>query len=240
VTGTRVGGVSVGLAEMKGEALAIRPLSGQSFVGEVAEFNSDNRLSQPGDFTAVVDWGDGTTSAGVIGGKEGRFDVSGQHVYAQPGSYLMRVALLQNGVTRVTSDPATVVVGDGAPGANTRINSASPPLVVAGTGRTPLALRMRTSTIRRSALRRGLPIRVTAPAITQNVRVDIVRLGSPNRTIGRSTVRLRGGRVGGGIRVANLRVNLSKALRGKMRAGRYELRLRLGSSGLVRARFRVR
>jgi hypothetical protein len=98
---------------------------------------------------------------------------------------------------------------------------------------------MRTRSISRRSLRRGLPIRISAPAITRSVRISIVRVGARPRTIGVVTLRLRGGRITDGVRVANLRVNLSRALRGKLKAGRYALRFRLGSSGLVSSQFRV-
>src|SRR5262249_32060927 len=39
------------------------------------------------DFVAMIDWGDGTTSAGTISGSGGAFSVSGSHTYAQGGQY---------------------------------------------------------------------------------------------------------------------------------------------------------
>jgi hypothetical protein len=232
--------VAITEAAMKGEAFPVNAVAGQAFTGEVAEFNDDNRLAQPSDFTAVVDWGDGTTSPGVIGGKDGRFDVSGQHVYASAGTYLVRVTLLQGGVPRVTSDPRTANVGP--PGSATRIVANSvvaPPSLRPATLRPRATLRMRTVSIRRRSLRRGLPIRLSAPATTRSVRISILRSALP-RTLGRVTLRLRGGRVANGVRVANLRVRLSARLRSRMRPGVYTLRFRIGNDRLVSARFRVR
>lgn len=237
VTGTRLTGVTVLDAPIRGEALAIRAAAGRPFTGEVAEFNDDNRSSQPGDFTAVVDWGDGTTSAGIMGGKDGRLDVSGQHTYAAPGSYLVRVSLLEGGVVKVTSDPATAVIGEA--GSLTPIQSVqTPSRSVVGTARLGPSLRVRTTSIRRRSLSRGLPVRLVAPRAS-SFRLSVVRLGATPRTLARVTLRVRSGLLADGMRISDSRVRLSSRVRSRMRAGRHELRLRLADGRLLRARFRV-
>src|SRR5207247_10407796 len=56
----------------------------------------DNTAS---DFTATIDWGDGTTTSGTVSGGSGTFTVSGNHTYADEGNY-----------------DTTVVIADDAPG----------------------------------------------------------------------------------------------------------------------------
>ena len=49
----------------------------------VASFSDPDVDGSPGDFTAVIDWGDGTSSAGTVveGDEPGTFDVLGSHLY---------------------------------------------------------------------------------------------------------------------------------------------------------------
>jgi hypothetical protein len=222
-------------ADLRGEAQALSTAAGLTFAGQVAEFNDDNRLATAADYSgAIIDWGDGTTSPGTVTCDNGRFEGSGTHVYTAPGTYLLRVTLMQRGVARVIADTATVSVGGAA--------TPAPPLVTAqSTTRARPTLRMRTSTIRRRSLAAGLPIRITAPSSIASLRVTLVRItGTRVRTLGRVTVALRGGRVTDGVRTANLRVRLPRALRNRIRAGSYGLRFRIGDSGLISAQFRVR
>src|SRR5213079_179 len=88
--------------------------AGTAFNGVVAEFRDSNPLSQPGDFTSTIEWGDGTpVITGTIGGKDGQFTVSGAHTYAAPGTYTVRSTF-----EHPTGAPAvavgTVTVGAGA------------------------------------------------------------------------------------------------------------------------------
>jgi hypothetical protein len=46
-------------------------------------------------FSATIDWGDGTTSAGTVVGSNGSFAVTGGHTYADEGSYTLGVAIKQ-------------------------------------------------------------------------------------------------------------------------------------------------
>jgi hypothetical protein len=56
--------------------------SGQTFSGLVATFTDANTSATAGSFTATINWGDGTTSAGVItADPKGGFHVSGTHTY---------------------------------------------------------------------------------------------------------------------------------------------------------------
>jgi PKD repeat protein len=73
-----------------------------AFSGTIATFTDADRLSLPSDFTATIDWGDGTTSTGVVSGGNGTFAVDGTHTYMTAGE-----------------DTVTVTLADDAPGAAT-------------------------------------------------------------------------------------------------------------------------
>ena len=56
---------------------------GQSFSGVVATFTDTNGSLGTGDFTAIINWGDGTTSAGtIVANPNGGFEVTGTHTYS--------------------------------------------------------------------------------------------------------------------------------------------------------------
>jgi hypothetical protein len=60
----------------------ITATSGQQFSGQVATFTDVNTSATASDFTATINWGDGTTSTGTItADPKGGFDVSGTHTY---------------------------------------------------------------------------------------------------------------------------------------------------------------
>src|SRR5262249_45260168 len=59
----------------------------------VATFTTQDTLALPSQFTATVDWGDGTTSDARVEVGEGGFEVTADHVFAQPGSFGMTVRL---------------------------------------------------------------------------------------------------------------------------------------------------
>ena len=80
------------------DALAGTPLTfaaqaGTSFMGAVATFTDANTANVAGDFTATINWGDGTTTPGTVSGGGGAFTVSGSHTYAAAGSFSVRVTL---------------------------------------------------------------------------------------------------------------------------------------------------
>lgn len=77
-----------------------------SFTAPVATFTDSYPAAPPGNFTATIAWGDGTTSAGAItqpGGTGTTFAVSGTHTYAAHGTYTVGVS-----VTSVAGGNASV------------------------------------------------------------------------------------------------------------------------------------
>ncbi|HEV3342193.1 MAG TPA: TIGR03118 family protein, partial [Pirellulales bacterium] len=74
--------------------------AGQTFAGNVATFSDTNTLVRAADFTATINWGDSTSSAGTVTAANGVVTVSGTHSYASGG----------------TSDPVSVVITEKSPG----------------------------------------------------------------------------------------------------------------------------
>jgi len=65
----------------------------QPFSGQVAGFTDTPSFNVASDFTATIDWGDGTTTAGTVSGSAGSFDVSGTHTYNSDGTFAVKVTL---------------------------------------------------------------------------------------------------------------------------------------------------
>lgn len=226
--------ISVEGAAIKGEAASFPAVAGQQVsVPQIAEFNDGNRSSQAAQFTSVIDWGDGSTSPGPVSGSDGRFGVAGQHTYAAPGNYTVRVTLLEGGAPVAVSDAGTAVVSAVAGPAPVQQTAASRNVAFRP------GLRMRAKRISRKSLRKGVPITVSLPATTRRLTVNVIR-SSGARRIGRVNVRVTGGTVVNGVRQVNLRVRMTKAMQRKMGAGVYALQFRVGNSGTISGLFRVR
>jgi hypothetical protein len=69
----------------------------------VATFTTPETVDGAAAFTAVITWGDGSTSGGVITGGSGRFTVSGSHTYAAAAGYAVSVQ-----ISNPNTQPATV------------------------------------------------------------------------------------------------------------------------------------
>ncbi len=73
------------------------------FTSAVGSFNSANPFASATDFTASVNWGDGTpaTPGTITEGADGQFTVAGSHTYNVPSlanhPYVVSVSVLQNG-----------------------------------------------------------------------------------------------------------------------------------------------
>jgi PKD repeat protein len=95
---------------LKAAATAINPTEGTALAGvQVASFTTTYTGNVAGDFTAVIEWGDGQTSNGLITGSAGNFIVStasnDTHVYTDEGTRTVRVTIADD-----TSGAATISV----------------------------------------------------------------------------------------------------------------------------------
>ncbi len=94
-TATVSGNVVVGDADslFAGPTTNITPVASTLYTGQLAAF-ADVSANTADDFTATIDWGDGTTSAGTVTRTpSGLFAVSGAHAYASLGSFPIAVTL---------------------------------------------------------------------------------------------------------------------------------------------------
>jgi len=97
-----------------GQLAALRPVEGHALSGTVATFTDKRTSDTAGEFAALIDWGDGSSSTGTVTGGNGTFTVTGSHTWTDEGASVVSVALQQ------TDDPhrpagtaaSTVTVAD--------------------------------------------------------------------------------------------------------------------------------
>lgn len=70
---------------------------GTPFIGQVSSFTDVNSANTASDFSVVINWGDGTASAGIVSGGAGVFDISGTHTYAGPWQFPVTSTLQLDG-----------------------------------------------------------------------------------------------------------------------------------------------
>src|SRR5882724_12259718 len=79
---------------------------------DIASFTVDNTTDTAGDFTATIDWGDGTTSAGTIVGSNGSFTVEGGHTYLDEGFPQATVTITHTADNTQIAPTGTIAVAD--------------------------------------------------------------------------------------------------------------------------------
>src|SRR5690242_15416270 len=72
----------------------------------IASFTDSNLTDTASSFTATIDWGDGTVTAGTIVGSNGNFTVEGGHTFADEGFPNATVT-----VTRTADSSQLVILG---------------------------------------------------------------------------------------------------------------------------------
>lgn len=78
------------------QGTAISSVEGAPFSGVVGSFDG-GAWTTPADFTATVDWGDGSlpTSGTIVATGAGHFEVTGTHTYVEEGTYTALVTILE-------------------------------------------------------------------------------------------------------------------------------------------------
>jgi PKD repeat protein len=98
LTASDTGTATVSEADvLSGSPVTFAAQANVPFTGVVAVFTDTNTAAVPSDFTATIDWGDGTTTPGTVSGGGGTFSVSGTHTYATSGTF--------NVIVTLTDDP---------------------------------------------------------------------------------------------------------------------------------------
>jgi FG-GAP-like repeat/FG-GAP repeat len=84
----------------------------QLFSGAVGTFTDTDRSQVASDFTAVINWGDGTTSVGTVVGGDGGFTITGAHTYAAAGQDIVTATLRDDAPGTATATAvSTALVG---------------------------------------------------------------------------------------------------------------------------------
>jgi hypothetical protein len=106
-------------AALTASGISPAPVSGQSFSGPAATFTDANATtSSAADFTATIDWGDGTTaSAGTVTGRGGTYTVTGDHTYTGTGYFTITVHITDDGGSTADAQTKALIYGT-APGGN--------------------------------------------------------------------------------------------------------------------------
>jgi uncharacterized repeat protein (TIGR01451 family) len=97
--------------------VSISATEGQPFSGTVATFTDPNTSATAAEYSATIDWGDGTPldASATIGGSGGSFTVSGVHTYAEEGTYTVTVTITDVDMTTNTATAtSTAMVSDAA------------------------------------------------------------------------------------------------------------------------------
>jgi uncharacterized protein (TIGR03118 family) len=79
--------------QLTGVPTTVTSFHGTTVHGTVALFQDTDKVTPASDFTATIDWGDGSTSTGMVRGGHGLFRVVGSHTYATTGTYQVKVTL---------------------------------------------------------------------------------------------------------------------------------------------------
>ncbi|HEX8911882.1 MAG TPA: DUF11 domain-containing protein [Humisphaera sp.] len=98
---------------------SISTLSPQNFTGTegvtktsqiVARFTTPNLAATTANFTATINWGDGTaaSSGTIVKTANGQFNVVGTHLYKDDGTYTLTVGVKPTGGTIVTCTPSPI------------------------------------------------------------------------------------------------------------------------------------
>lgn len=86
-------------AALSASGVAVTATPGAAFTGTVASFTDADPAGAVSDYTAAIDWGDGsaTSPATIAAAPGGGFDVAGSHTYASAGTYTVTVTIADAG-----------------------------------------------------------------------------------------------------------------------------------------------
>ncbi|HVX13764.1 MAG TPA: TIGR03118 family protein [Pirellulales bacterium] len=101
------------VSSLSGTPLTITPSQAIVFNGPVARFTDANAGQSSGDYSATIDWGDGTTSVGQITtNNNGGYNVVGTHSYNDYGTDGIAVTISDPGSTITVNSTADIADGN--------------------------------------------------------------------------------------------------------------------------------
>lgn len=89
-------------AKLTGTVQLASAMVGKAFSGTVATFTDPDPLATVGDYSAVISWGDGSKSVGLISPVAAGFAVQGSHTYVKVGGYPLAVTISDAGGATAT------------------------------------------------------------------------------------------------------------------------------------------
>jgi hypothetical protein len=102
-------------ASLTGSGRNIAGTAGQSLSAVVAHIDDANPNGTADDFTAQINWGDGTTSPGSVSAVAGGgFDVTGTHTYAAAGNYPVNTSITDIGANSITATSTAQIAAPAA------------------------------------------------------------------------------------------------------------------------------
>ena len=117
VATTILGVIDVELPPLALKPIPIQAVKGQLFDGTVATFTGSGPGLMAGNFTATIQWGDGSESAGLVTQSDGPgtpFQVSGSHTYTETGGYPLWVRVHDNANNRDTDAVSNITAQQGS------------------------------------------------------------------------------------------------------------------------------
>ncbi len=125
----------VGDAPFSAAGVSVNTTAGTLLSATVATFTDADPAGTASDYTATINWGDGTTSAGTITSVAGGgFAVTGSHTYANGGAYPTSVAITDvGGATATATSTANVAAAPPPPSSAPTLVTISPPTVITTT-----------------------------------------------------------------------------------------------------------
>jgi hypothetical protein len=117
---------------IRASQVALSPAVGASFNGVVGTFSDVDPIATPGQFSGIVDWGDGLQSPAAFSvDSGGGFDVSAAHTYSGAGTFPVQITVQDSGGSEIIFNNTANVTGN---------------LTIAGTGgNDALAISLTTS-----------------------------------------------------------------------------------------------
>ncbi len=101
------------LPMLTGTTAAVNAVEGAAFSNAVVATFTDLQTGAPADYwpySATINWGDGTTTDdGVIAGANNNFQVTGNHTYAQTGTFTIQAVITQGSLQTITVNSTATV-----------------------------------------------------------------------------------------------------------------------------------
>jgi hypothetical protein len=114
---TKITSSTATIADAPLSASGVSAVSPLAFSGTVANFTDANSTtSSTADFTATIEWGDGSSSPGTVSGSGGSYSVSGSHTYATTGEFEVIVKIVDDGGSKAEATSKILIFATTAGG----------------------------------------------------------------------------------------------------------------------------